>query len=65
MNAVAFERSGTRGYEDLAVSAVAFSAFGVELSVASLADILRSKKAADRPQDRQDVIVLREMLKRS
>jgi hypothetical protein len=62
---VAFEPSGTKGYEDLASSAVAFSAFGVELSVASLADILRSKEAADRPQDRQDVGVLREMLKRS
>jgi hypothetical protein len=62
---VAFEPSGTKGYEDLASSAVTFSAFGVELSVASLADILRSKEAADRPQDRQDVIVLRKMLKQS
>jgi hypothetical protein len=61
---VAFEPSGTKGYEDLASSAVAFKAFGVELSVASLADILRSKEAADRPQDRQDVIVLRDMLAR-
>jgi hypothetical protein len=62
---VAFVPSGTEGYDDLASSAVAFSAFGIELSVASLADILRSKEAADRPQDRQDVIVLREMLKRN
>ena len=61
---VAFVPSGTKGYEDLANSAITFGAFGVELSVASLADILRSKEAADRPQDRQDVVVLREMLAR-
>jgi len=30
----------------------------------SLADILRSKEAAGRPQDHQDVIVIREMLRR-
>jgi hypothetical protein len=38
--------------------------FGVELLAAGLPDIIRSKQAADRPQDRQDVIVLREMLRR-
>jgi len=60
---VAFEPSGTRGYEDLVGSAVAFTVFGVEVQAASLEDILRSKQAADRSQDRQDVIVLREMLR--
>ncbi len=61
---VIFEPSGTAGYDDLAASAVAYEAFGVEVRAASLEDILRSKRASDRPQDRQDVIVLREMLKR-
>ena len=60
---VAFEPSGTGGYDDLASSAVTFSAFGVIVQAASLEDIVRSKEAADRPQDRQDVIVLREMLR--
>ena len=60
---VAFRPSGTEGYEDLAASAVPFTVFGVEVRAASLEDILRSKQAADRPQDRQDVIVLREMLR--
>jgi hypothetical protein len=60
---VAFEPSGTNGYDDLVRSAVAFTVFGVDVQAASLEDILRSKQAADRPQDRQDVIVLREMLK--
>jgi hypothetical protein len=61
---VAFAPSGTGGYEDLVKGAVRFEVFGVELLVASLEDIIRSKEAADRPQDRQDVIVMREMLKR-
>jgi hypothetical protein len=60
---VAFEPSGTAGYEDLASSAVSFSVFGIEVQAASLEDILRSKLAADRPQDRQDVIVLKEMIR--
>ena len=61
---VIFQPSGTGGYEDLVASAVIYEAFGVEVRAASLADILRSKQASNRPQDRQDVIVLREMLKR-
>jgi hypothetical protein len=60
---VAFEPSGTGGYEDLATSAVAFEVFGVEVHAASLKDILRSKQAANRPQDQQDVLVIQEMLR--
>jgi hypothetical protein len=62
--ALAFVPSGTTGYEDLAAGAVRFEVFGVELLAASLRDIIRSKEAADRPQDRQDVLVLREILRR-
>lgn len=61
---IAFVPSGTRGYEDLAAGAVRFQVFDVELLAAGLQDIIRSKVAADRPQDRQDVVVLREMLRR-
>ena len=61
---VAFRPSGTEGYEDLVRGAVRFEVFGIDLLVASLADIIRSKEAADRPQDRQDVVVLREMVRR-
>ena len=61
---VAFVPSGTEGFADLSRAAVRFEVFGVELLVASLDDIVRSKQAADRPQDRQDVVVLREMLRR-
>jgi hypothetical protein len=60
---VAFHPSGTGGYDDLASSAVLFKVFGVEVRAASLEDIVRSKRASDRPQDRQDVLVLQEMLR--
>ena len=60
---IAFRPSGTQGYEDLARNAARFQVYGVELLVARLEDIVRSKEAAGRPQDRQDVIVMREMLK--
>jgi hypothetical protein len=60
---VTFVPSGTEGYADRARGAVRFDIFGVDLLAASLADI-PSKQAADRPQDRQDVVVLREMLRR-
>lgn len=37
--------------------------FGVELLAARMEDIIRSKEALDRPQDRQDVVVMREILR--
>lgn len=61
---LAFEPSGTDGYEDLVRNAIAYEVFGVELKAAALEDIIRSKQASDRPQDRQDVLVMREMLRR-
>lgn len=61
---VAFTPSGTEGYDDLARNAVSFDVFGVTLAAASLEDIIRSKEAAGRPQDLQDVIVLRQMLRK-
>ncbi len=60
---IVFTPSGTTGYDDLATTAVPFRIFGVELGVARLEDILRSKEAADRPQDRQDALIIREMLR--
>ncbi len=61
---IAFTPSGTRGYEDLRSGAIRFEVFGVEILASDLPDIIRSKEAADRPQDRQDVILLREILRR-
>ena len=53
-----------RLFPDLAAIAETFEVFGVHVVVASLRNILRSKEAADRPQDRQDALVIREMLRR-
>ncbi len=61
---IVFEPAGTGGYEDLRRNAIKFQAFGIDLHAADLRDIVRSKKAADRPQDRQDVVVMQAMLRR-
>jgi hypothetical protein len=61
---IAFKPSGTEGYDDLARHAEHFTVYGGELLAARLEDIIRSKEAANRPKDRQDLPVLREMLKR-
>ena len=56
---IAFKPSGIDGYDDLARDAERFDAFGVEFLVASLDDIIRSKEAAGRPKDADDVVLLR------
>ena len=60
---IAFRPAGTEGFDDLVKGAVRFEVYGGELLASSLRDILRSKEAADRPQDRQDVLIIREMLR--
>lgn len=62
---IAFQPSGTAGYQDLAAHAHRFEVFAAELQVARLEDIVRSKEAAGRPKDLQDALVMREMLRRS
>jgi hypothetical protein len=59
-----FRPAGTEGYYDLVRDSVDYEVFGVDLKSASLEDIIRSKQASDRPQDRQDVAVMREMIRR-
>ncbi len=61
---LAFHPSGTAGYDDLAPQAVRYTIYGHEVLAARLEDIIRSKEAAGRPQDRQDVEVMKELLKR-
>src|SRR6266566_735792 len=62
---LAFNPSGTTGFADLASQAVRFDVYGHTLLAARLEDIIRSKEAANRPQDRQDVEIMREMLRRT
>ncbi len=61
---IAFAPSGTEGFDDLAQAAVKFEVYGAPLLAASLEDIARSKRAANRPQDRQDVVIIEEMLRK-
>lgn len=61
---IVFRPSGTEGYEQLAASSVTFHVFGLHVKAASLEDILRSKRASNRPQDRQDVLIIEQMLRR-
>jgi len=59
---ITFEPSGTAGYPDLARDAVHLEILGVEVDVASLADVIRSKEAAGREKDRLVLPVLRRLL---
>ena len=61
---IAFKPAGTEGYDDLETGAEKFKAYGVVFLVASVSDIIRSKEAAGRPKDRDDVALLREIQKR-
>ena len=63
---LSFTPAGTGGYPDLKRDAVAMDAAdGVSVLVASLADVIRSKSAADREKDRQALPRLRELLDRT
>ena len=62
---LAFRPSGTEGYADLHRDAALVEiADGVEIQVASLRDVIRSKAAADREKDRQALPRLRQLLAR-
>jgi hypothetical protein len=59
---ISFVPNGTAGYDDLSADADAISIHGVDVRVASLADIIRSKQAANRPKDQRVLPTLREIL---
>jgi hypothetical protein len=61
---ITFQPSGTRGYDDLRRDVVTMDIRGVEVPVASLADVVRSKEAAGRARDRAVLPALRELLAR-
>lgn len=54
--------SGTSGYDDLVRDALRLQILGVEVRVASLADVVRSKAAAGRAKDRAQLPLLRRLL---
>lgn len=59
-----FEPAGTSGYADLRRDAEDARLYGVVVQVASLADVVRSKQAANRPKDQRVLPTLRELLSR-
>lgn len=61
---ISFVPTGTDGYPDLARDAVDTPIFGVVVKVASLADVIRSKQAANRLKDQRVLPTLREILAR-
>lgn len=61
---ITFEPSGTHGYDDLVRDVEPMTIRGVEVPVASLADVIRSKEAAARERDRLVLPTLRRLLER-
>jgi hypothetical protein len=59
---ISFVPNGTDGYADLVREASNTEILGVVVPVASLADIIRSKQAANRPKDQRVLPTLREIL---
>src|SRR5919201_5253870 len=49
---ITFEPAGTSGYDDLHRGSIRLTILSAEVDVASLADVVRSKEAADRDKDR-------------
>jgi hypothetical protein len=62
---LSFEPSGTGGYDDLRRGAVELHIRDLRVTVAQLADIIRSKEAADREKDRVVLPALRRLLERA
>ena len=62
---VALDPDGTHGYEDLRRDAATARVAGLDVPVASLADIVRSKEAADRDKDRIQLPLLRRVLEQA
>jgi hypothetical protein len=61
---IAFHPSGIPSYSDWSEHATGVEALGVHFQLGSLADVIQSKEAADRPKDQAALPVLRELLRR-
>ncbi len=60
---ISFQPSGTSGYEDLCRKKVEYDLEGLVVPVASLEDVIRSKEAAGRAKDLQQLPTLRVLLR--
>jgi hypothetical protein len=59
---ITLQPAGTRGYSDLHRDASDVELYGLTVQVASLADVIRSKQAANRPKDQRVLPTLRDIL---
>jgi hypothetical protein len=59
---VMFSPAGTQGYDDLSRGATRERIAGVTVAVAALADVIRSKEAANREKDSMQLPILRRTL---
>lgn len=59
---VSFLPAGTTGFEDLSATAIEFDLDGLIVPVASLEDVIRSKEAANRQKDRDQLPSLKALL---
>jgi hypothetical protein len=59
---ISFIPNGTQGFDDLDAGATDVVLSGVAIRLCSLADIIRSKQAANRPKDQRVLPTLREIL---
>ncbi len=59
---LSFRPSGTDGFEDLAARSIAIGIKGLQVQVAALQDVIRSKEAANRPKDQRTLPLLRQLL---
>lgn len=62
---ISFVPDGTSGYDDLNRNVRIIERFGVRIPVASLDDIIRSKRAAGREKDASHLVVLLDFLSQS
>ena len=62
---IAFRPLGTAGYSDLVQNCVRYDLEGLEVPVASLVDIIRSKEASGRQKDQAMLPTLRTLLRQS
>lgn len=59
---ISFVPDGTAGFDDLRRDADVIEIHGIAVRVGSLADVIRSKQAANRPKDQRVLPTLREIL---
>ncbi|MFT4287673.1 hypothetical protein [Nocardioides sp.] len=59
---ISFVPDGTTGFDDLKRDAESMTLYGATVRIASLADVIRSKQAANRPKDQRALPTLRDLL---